>query len=197
VTFEGLGSGIGIVAGRALRALPIFVSALRRHGLDIQCTVGAGDFEAFSVENLARLKLTEAEFLAKLRASADAFRVACPLEVEQPMITELCGGRVGWETLVAEAKARLAAGESGLSERLLTRILAARRKLYQTWFGPAKSDAIYRDVLIAQGAEYAAMGRIVSQRFARPLVLGADHPAMRPFYSVHQPVPVLYLRRAY
>jgi hypothetical protein len=200
VTFEGLGSGLGIVAKRALRALPLFVTALRRHGLEVRCIVGGGDFEAFSTENLHRLALTEGEFLQRLKASAQAFRAACPFEVEQPMITELCGGRVGWEALIRDASARLSAGDFGaadLDEPELARILAARKKLYQAWFGSKESDSAYRGVLLAQGAEYAAMGRIVSERYARPLVLGADHPAMRPFYGVHQRVPVLYLRQVY
>jgi len=48
-----------------------------------------------------------------------------------------------------------------------------------------------------QCAEYAAMGALFHRSFTNPLVIGGDHCRMMPFYWLHQPIPVLYLRRIY
>lgn len=200
VTFDGLGSGIGIVAGRALVALPLFVGQLRECGLRVRSVVGSGDFEAFSAANLARLRLTEQEFLDKLRTSSRAFEAACPVEIDQRMIAELCGGRREWNRMLHEAHAKLTAGDygaSGLTPKSIREILMSRMALYQTWFGLGDSPQAYLGALLAQGAEYAVMGRMLAERVVNPLVLGADHPAMRPFYRLHQRIPTVYLRRVY
>lgn len=200
VTFDGLGDGIGIVAGRALLAVPLFVENMRRCGLNVHSVIGSGDFEAFSTENLERLKLSETQFLDKVQSSSDTFRAQCTIEVESLMITDMCGGRSGWERLIDETHRRLESrdyGEARLDPKSIRRILAARKKLYEAWFERGPDPEAYLDVLHAQGAEYAVMGKIVAQRYAHPLVLGADHPAMRPFYGVHGRMPVIYLRGVY
>lgn len=197
-TFNELGNGLGLIAKRILDVLPVFVKNLNQCGIKTEIIVGLGDFEAFSETNLKRLKITQEEFLNRLSKSKNAFEKACKVSATVYMITDMLGGPKHWlatHQLFADRLLKKDYGASSLSYKKLSEIVRKRKNLYDRWYGK-KQLLDHIPQLLTQGAEYAAMGSILSQ-FDNCLILGADNDAMGPFYSVVVELPTLYLKRFY
>ncbi|MCW5234851.1 hypothetical protein D5047_00270 [Verminephrobacter eiseniae] len=201
-TFERLNDGVGLAASRLLQSLPALRQLLvdelhlpiERHDIYL------GDFEAFSAENCARLKITQQEFLKCLDGSRRCIDALSQGMAVAGLFTDLCGGEAGWHATYADLKRQLEAGEFGnVSERLgVTQIADARRPLYQRWY-PEKSAQLgfLESLVVAQGLEYATMGLLIERSVRNPLVLAADHHQMAPFYTLAADIPVIYLDRNY
>lgn len=202
-TFRGVNSGIGVTASRLFDALPLVSRLLRdRLGLDVTHYVCPGDFEGFSEETNRRLGTDEATFLDRLAGSRQAILDQAPAPVASCFFTELGGGKEHWLRLHADLVDRINAGEFGqiVGAPLVREVALGRRGLYDRWYNVTERPAeFYEAIVIRQGAEYAAMGAIVSEsdRCPNPLVLGADDHKMAPFYRLAADIPVLYLRRNY
>ena len=198
-TFEQLGDGIGLVAGRVVKTLPVLQAVLHKHGIDAQLAVAAGDFEGFDASTLARLKETREGFAGKLRISQEKVLSVLGPGAESLLIAEAVGGESSWHALTAIAQQRLAEGDSGCivaGDLDYASIFNARLPLYQAWHQQRSNDELMQ-ILYAQGAEYAAMGKVFAERWSNPIVIGADHNRMQPFYWLYSQVPVLYLTRVY
>ncbi len=198
-TFDGVGDKVGVVGQRWLSALPLVSEFLE--GLDAEPTIIAaiGDFEGFPDGALERLGVTWDEFEARLRRSQLALQAECPVAIEAPLFTELCGGRATWDKMWRKNQARIVGGDyggSGLTEPELRQIAESRAPLYRRWL-QKRGDFDFMETLLNQGAEYATMGQIVQEKMSNPLVIGADHGRMSPFYNVSSDVPVLYIRNNY
>jgi len=87
-------------------------------------------------------------------------------------------------------------GNSNINSKELGLICDARKPLLYKWFGKISDEQIL-EVVKWQGAEYAAMGEIAKNHYENPLVIGADHFKMQPFYQVSGDLPVLYLTSNY
>jgi len=199
-TFNKLGSGIGLVAKRAVDAIPILDNFFKKYNIFIEYVIAMGDFEAHTQSNLNRLNLTEDTFLSKLKGSRSAIQQACPIVNNVSMVTELCGGKENWLNLLQLYRNRLEKhdfGQSSITKKTMMGIIKARKKLYDQWYGERSSLEEYITLLINQGAEYAAMGDIFSKNFSNALILGCDHCAMEPFYTIASFIPTLYLQPAY
>lgn len=196
-TFDGLLSGIGHVARRALGALPTLWECFRMSGAGhVQFVVAMADCESDVAENCRRVGVSRDEFLVRLRESQQAFAAACPpgMSVATPLLTEL--DRATWDDLLARARAAVAArqyGPLGLTEDDIGIITRARRSLYERWYGGVV-DA--RAVLDGQVPEYLAAGDLLRQCFPNALMLGTDAITMSPFAQGlgTEIQPVLYLR---
>ena len=198
-TFDQLGDGIGLVAGRIVNALPPLRETLLRHGIRCRTVIAAGDFEGLDEATVARVKETRASFLAKVRCSQEKVMAALGFDATSVFIAELAGGEAAWRELTTRAYRSLAGDDLDalMSTQIdLDSILDTRMPLYQAWHGN-RSRTDLADVLLMQCAEYAAMGALFHRSFTNPLVIGGDHCRMMPFYWLHQPIPVLYLRRIY
>ncbi|MBA1243849.1 hypothetical protein [Pseudomonas japonica] len=198
-TFEQLGEGIGLVAGRVVKTLPVIRQVLEKHGIRTQLAVAPGDFEGFDPGTLTRLKETREGFARKLRISQGKILEQLGADTETLFIAEAAGGEAAWDALTAGACARLAAGDNGhIVEGDLDygSIFNARLPLYQAWHQHRSNDQLMQ-VLYSQGAEYAAMGQVFARQWENPIVIGADHNRMQPFYWLYTPIPVLYLTRVY
>jgi len=198
-TFEQLGEGIGLVAGRVLKTLPVLQAVLRKHGIDARIAVAAGDFEGFDQSTLDRLKETREGFARKLRISQDKLLQALGPDTESIFIAEAAGGEASWYALTADAEQRLAQGDNGCivdNDLDYASIFNARLPLYQAWHQNRSNEELMQ-VLYAQGAEYAAIGQVFAQQWSNPIVIGADHNRMQPFYWLYSQIPVLYLTRVY
>jgi hypothetical protein len=194
-TFDGLDDGVGLVASRVLAALPEFSRFCQAHGLNVRFIVAIGDFEA-TEQSCTKLGISRAEFLARLQRSQDAFRLAASEipSLETPFITALDDN---WSLIQANAASAVNknnfSGPLRWSGRKLLEIAQARLSLYIRWYGKSV-DAV--GLTLAQGADYAAIGRMVSNRLPNPLVLAGDQVAMGAFWQTLQstPLPVAYLR---
>ncbi|MDA0655121.1 MAG: hypothetical protein O2912_01750, partial [Proteobacteria bacterium] len=191
---------VGVTSKRYIDALPTVYSVFKEIGLNIRYIGAIGDFEAFPQANRDRMKLTEEEFVQRLRESQLALRAVAPHRIETPLFTELCDGKETWMKYYESIYHRILEGDygaSGLDDEKLRTIALSRRQLYNRWYGEMESEEDYVRVMKAQSAEYATMGRIISTHFKDSLVLGADHARMAPFYNFDAPMPVLYLRNNY
>ena len=202
-TFNGLGTGSGVPAARLLRSLPKLRQLFdATFGLDCRDRVCPGEFEGFSRANTERLGITEAEFAARVRRSCDALREVLDDDVTVSPFSALCGGRSGWVRRYESMLGRFRAGIFGplAQSTMVTEAADARRSLYDRWYRVDNMpDDFYRDLVIRQGAEYATMGEIIETNAGcpNPLVLGADHAKMSPFYNLGAELPVLYLGSDY
>ena len=68
-------------------------------------------------------------------------------------------------------------------------IARSRKMLYKSWF-PKLNSNNYFELVIDQGAEYATMGDIISEKYENPIIIGADHPRMKIFYYFNCDIPV-------
>ena len=199
-TFSELHSGVGLVARRILDALPFVDAFCKEYRLHINFVIGIADFEALVEENVKRLNLSVSEFLTRLQKSAETIQEESSVRLEVCMITDLCGGHASWVELMQVFKHmfdRNNYGRSGLCQQKLLDIVEARKPLYDQWLGERTVLEDYLPQLLQQGCEYSAMGTLIAQRYTHPLILGADHSAMEPFYHVEQLMPILYLKRVY
>lgn len=202
-TFRGVNSGLGVTASRLFEALPAVSALLRDHlGLDVTHYVCPGDFEAFSEETNRRLGIDEATFLEHLEGSRRAILEKAPTPVQSCFLTQLGGGKEHWLRLHADLVERMNAGAFGpiAGTPQVREVALGRRGLYDRWYNVTDRPVeFYESIVIRQGAEYAAMGVLVSgsARCPNPLILGADDHKMAPFYRLAADIPVLYLRRNY
>ena len=203
-TFNGLGSGIGVTAARLFKSLPA-LHRLFTESLGLQQLahfVCVGDFEAFVPDNLQRLGLDEEAFLVKVRASCHTIAQKAPAPVIAQPFTSLCGGKAGWFTQHTAIATRFQACEFGAlrDNPLFQAIARARQPLYDRWFQVKNQKlSFYENLVVCQGIEYTTMGKIIEESSIcpNPLILGADHHKMAPFYNFAADLPVLYLRRNY
>ncbi len=198
-TFDHLGEGIGLVASRVVKTLPDLQAVLRKHGIDARIAIGGGDFEGFDESTLNRLKETREGFARKLRISQAKMLDILGPQTESIMIAEAAGGEAQWRALTAHAEQRLANRDNGCivdSDLDYAAIFNARLPLYQAWHQNRSNEELMR-ILYAQGAEYAAIGQVFAGQWRNPIVIGADHNRMQPFYWLYSDIPVLYLTRVY
>jgi hypothetical protein len=198
-TFDGVGDGIGVVGKRLIMTLPKVQKIFSELGLNVRYMVALGDFEGFSAETRDRVGLDEAELRKRFRRSQEQFQAAFPGPVETPLFTDFVGGKEGWNPIYGAIHDGFRRGEyglTGLCESDLKTIAQARRGLYKSWYR-TDDDNDFLDILTAQGAEYSTMGEIISDKFQNPLVLGADHSRMAPFFGYAERLPVLYMKQNY
>lgn len=198
-TFEQLGDGIGLVATRVVNTLPSMQAVLRKHGIDARLAVAAGDFEGFDASTLERLKETREGFARKLRISQGKILDILGPDTESINIAAAAGGEADWHALTADAQQRLAQHDNGCivdHDLDYASIFNARLPLYQAWHQQRSNEELMQ-ILYAQGAEYAAIGKVFAAQWSNPIVIGADHNRMQPFYWLYSTIPVLYLTRVY
>ncbi|MDP3794373.1 MAG: hypothetical protein Q8R13_00385 [bacterium] len=183
-TFESLGDGIGVVAQRALLVLPALWNFSTHLGLNVAFVVAMADSEAYVPANCARVGLTREEFLERLGRSLEAVRKALPEEMtlETVFITSLAGPYGSWAKMLEAAQTEADAGRwTGVypfSETDLQEVLAARRSLYERWYGP---DVDVREALRSQMPEYMAAARVAEENYPNVLIVGTDAASMAPF----------------
>jgi len=57
--------------------------------------------------------------------------------------------------------------------------------------------AEYLPIALQQASDYAPMGALISKKYIKRLVLGADNDIFAAFYSFIIKIPTLYLKRNY
>lgn len=194
-TFSGLGTGVGLVAQRALNALPHLWRFCQESGIaNPRFTVAIGDFEGDSEAACSRIGIDSAEFRYRCRLSQEAFaqalEVRCPEMLSRcsfPFATELAGGITAWQACLGEAREAIAEGlEKSLkvTSKEVAEIVDARRSLYERWYGEG-CDA--RAILSGQLPEYGALGAIAMRVSRNPLIVGIDHAVMSVGFQILAP----------
>lgn len=206
-TFDGLGTGIGLVAQQFARVIPPLSRLLTGFGVKHRIVLGIGDFEADAESVLARVGCDYAEFVRRCSASLDAFREAVGPDL--PLTLELCdadrcNGRL--RPYAGDATRRMLAGDFGRMgevypdpEAVLKGIVEDNGTFYKRWHGPDTTDDDVRRIVLAQGGEYAALSRIYAEDFGEGnvLIISGDRPMMHAFDNVDVVIPTLCVKRAY
>ena len=81
-------------------------------------------------------------------------------------------------------------------KRAIETISNSRSLLYASWF-PNLNKNDYINIVIKQGAEYSTMGDLYFKKYENPIIIGFDHPKMKPFYNLNYNVSVLYGKPMY
>ena len=197
-TFDGLGSGIGLVAKRALEAHQALWRFLTDLGKPARFVLAIADQEA-NEANCARVGVDRAEFLARLRLSQSALAQAAPkgMVLETPFLSELLDP-AKWESALAAGRKitdRVRQGEYAVAMR---RALGARRHFYCKWAGRELSTVELQEMILGQVPEYIALGAYFMREAPNTFMLGADSPDMGSFVraAARSTLPLLYLDRA-
>jgi hypothetical protein len=196
-TFDKLNSGIGPMAALLYRSLPklhaLFSGCLRLP--NFEHFVCVCDFDGFYENNLRRLGVTEAQFRAKVLESCEALRGQAPGGITASLLSEHCGGKVGWLRELGGTRKRLSQIEDGdeWESATIRDIARERRALYQRWLGEDKSESLIEVLVTAQGIEYATAGRVIKSRFQNPLILTAGNAKWERFFRAFAALPVLCL----
>ena len=198
-TFKELNTGVGIVTQKVLDNLSNLHIFFKSYGVKFRHIVAIGDFEALSKDNLKNLKLTEKKFLSRLKLSQKKLLNSTKYKIEVPLFTEIDGGFKNWKKIYKQNYSKIKKfnfGDSKMNKKLMLEIANSRIKLYEKWFGKITKKKL-EEIIIKQGAEYATMGDMVSKKYSKSLIVGADHFKMSEFYKINTNLPVLYLKNKY
>lgn len=200
-TFEALGTGVGLVARRALNTAPVLAQILEKRGIRFRLLVGGGDFEGLNRLTCEQLNVSESEFRRRVGQSMVEFKRQCRVPVDTSFITDLCGGTTAWLERCQDTRTRLAQGDFGgapISYFDVAEILKARQELYRSWLSRSReSNRNFFDVLLNQAAEYSTMGWISQKVLPTCLVFACDHAVLAPFYQIEARAMPLYLKPTY
>jgi len=192
-TFDNVGGGVGLVALQIERILPALIEYLKRYGIPYRVVLAIADFEANDPLILTRVGKTRDQFLALCEESLRAFQSALPgVPMELKMFErDLADGRL--QRYEAEALTRMEAGDFGAIhcrtgksvQRDVDFLAADRRSFYEKWFGHRMTEVEAYNLLLKQGAEYAACGRILLEiAQGKPAIkVAGDSPRMQLFSS--------------
>ena len=185
-TFESIGSGIGLVAKKAIKNINLIKELsndLIKNGLNIDFKILLGDFEA-TPQNLKALKETKISFLKKVSSSRKVIEEKT--NIKTILFTDLCNGLSGWRHKMLQIKKNYNLYHFNDLNFLLPEInhernFISRLPLYKKWFG---INADYKDIFVNQTIEYILMGNLLSSDFFfNPILLASDHKAMRDYYT--------------
>ena len=200
LTFDGLGSEIGVTAKRLIENLDSLHSAFEKREIKVKHIAAIGDFEALSEDTCKRVQLTKLQFIEKLKISQNKLKIRAGKKLDTILFTELCNGFDNWTKIHSKFYKMLINnkfGRSNLTQEKIKTICESRKPLLYRWFGKISDEELLK-VVLWQGAEYATMGNIVQNNLNNTLVIGADHFKMAPFYDLGSiELPVLYLTSNY
>ncbi|MCX6784636.1 MAG: hypothetical protein NTV81_01720 [Candidatus Komeilibacteria bacterium] len=208
-TFDSLGSGIGLVAQQVVRLLPPLVEFFREAGIKHRVVLAIGDFERNSPEICRRVGCDQVEFLNRCQGSLVACQQSLPeIPIESLLFQEQwANGR--WLDYLATAIQEMKAGKFGLvrartgkdPDREILFIATDSQSFYDHWYDRHHVTEELLQLVIAQAAEYAAVGRIMGEDFSgQPLIqIAGDRPKMHAFDSMYPAAdfPTLCAERSY
>jgi len=207
-TFNGLNSGVGLVAQQFRRMLPYLTNFLEKHGIDYQVHLGIGDFEAESEAIRKQVGVSYDDFIGRCQESLEAFRRSLPKIPMQLYLLkqDLMNGY--WEKYQNLAYMRMVNGDFGYIRKatgkdpvteVVNFVAKSSRRFYERWFGRTMTEQELRETVISQGAEYAAVGKYFRELFnPAPIIqLAGDRPKMQAFNNFWSWHPTLCAKRTY
>tara|TARA_B100000212_G_scaffold342349_1_gene328997 strand:- start:331 stop:1425 length:1095 start_codon:yes stop_codon:yes gene_type:complete len=196
-SFDGIGSGIGLVGSKLIEKYPILEKSFKNSDLNYELVVLVGDFEA-TKQNLDRLNISKEQFNKKIKNSCKKYHDDFNLFAYG--FAEFFGGINSWNSRIKTLKKDLNLYTfSDLHDCMPNinhnSIFASRIALYKKW---TKNSDEMISIFISQTAEYILMGCLV-ESFHRPsILLTCDHKAMLPYYAAFtKSLPILSLNNVY
>lgn len=207
-TFRSIKDGVGLVAMQFQRVIPFLVDFFKKFKINYRIVLTIGDFEANSEYILRRVGVSREEFIVRCAKSLETFRqslLGIPMDLLLFEQEWDCGQK--WGSYVAECFSRLSKGDfgniqenTGRDPRIeIEKIAISCKNFYNELRGRTLlKDELFKEV-IQQGAEYAAMGRILKEEFEKfPfLQIAGDRERMQLFNSMHSDHPTICTKRVY
>lgn len=196
-TFNQLNEGEGLGGIRILNNLKKIKDFFSYNNKNIKYNIFYGDFESFSKENCDRLKIDKKTFLQKLKKSMIAMQKHDQFNKVNFFVEEFLNEQE-WIKRKDINKQKIINHftSNDIFKKEVFEIARSRKMLYKSWF-PKLNSNNYFELVIDQGAEYATMGDIISDKYENPIIIGADHPRMKIFYYFNCDIPVIYLNKGY
>lgn len=197
-TFNGLGSGVGIVAQRVQKAMHAMAPFCESLGLDVEFVVAIADQEFDSQVTCDRVGVSQEEALRRLMGSQEEFRHGAPhgVPLSTYFMTQI--NPALWQECYAQARSIAAMadflGQLMIPPRKWKDMIVKREPLMRKWF----PDCDPSSSLQTQLSDYIALGAFLPQQYENVLVLAGDDPSMArvlqgvPQQSGHR-LPVLYI----
>lgn len=197
-TFNKLGNGLGLIGKRLIVIINKLHEIFDSYHIKYKHQLLYGDFESYSKNICNRLKVDEKEFNLRLLSSVKKMKEASNKKCRVGLIVKNLSNKKEWKIKceLNEKKIHKKYKIDIKSRRLIEQISNSRAMLYLSWFPNVKRDE-YNNLVIQQGAEYASMGDIFYKKFNNPIILGLDHPKMKPFYTLNVDITVLYGKPRY
>lgn len=207
-TFEGVNDGVGLVAKQVIRIIPHLASFCERWNIAYRIDLSIADFEADSEEMLARVSRNSEAFEKLCRASLSAIKKSLAgFDADLFLFKKDRSGRL-LDAYKAEALRSIRAGDYGDIRKntgkdprvhVIEFIAKSSRKFYCDWHGRDLSENEIFGIVEAQGAEYAACGRIMAELFSgQPVIqIAGDRPKMQAFNSMYSSHPTICAKRVY
>lgn len=208
-TFNDVHGGIGLVAQQVKRVIPYLTSFCRKFNIPYHLRVAIGDFEANSDDILKRVGKSKKQFVDLCRESLRAFGEGLPDEKMELILFEKEWGRKKLPAYIDEAySSMLFHGNFGHIEKntgknpqkeVVEFIAKNEKNFYSSWHGRELATSELTEIIIRQGAEYAACGRIIAETFkdAPVIQIAGDRPKMQAFSSMYSAHPTLCAKRTY
>ena len=197
LTFEDLGTDIGVIASRIKKYVNNIYNLFDKYKINYEHIISIGDFEVLSKSNLKRLNITKDEFLKRVKISQKKIQKSLKKSNSQYLFTNHFGGLKNWkkeyENVLKKIKKR-DFKKSKLKKKHLDEIILSREKLYKRRFGNITKKQML-EKLISQAAEYALMGKLINEKYENVFVLGADHSKMSKFYSLLNNTLTIYIKK--
>jgi len=197
-TFNKLGNGLGLIGKRLIVIINKLHEIFDSYHIKYKHQLLYGDFESYSKNICNRLKVDEKEFNLRLLSSVKKMKEASNKKCRVGLIVKNLSNKKEWKIKceLNEKKIHKKYKIDIKSRRLIEQISNSRAMLYLSWFPNVKRDE-YNNLVIQQGAEYASMGDVFYKKFNNPIILGLDHPKMKPFYTLNVDITVLYGKPRY
>lgn len=208
-TFDSVGSGVGLVAQQFVRTVPYLHAFFKAFGIKHKFIFGIGDFEANSDDVLQRVGLSREEFILRCMLSLGEFQKSLPPDIPIELRMFESGWANGrWNKYIHEAHERMKTGDFGDIRQntgksplveVVRFITKASKSFYCAWYGKDFTDHELEQLVISQGAEYCAMGRVLAEDFSNKpfLQIAGDRPKMQAFNSMYSAHPTLCTKRTY
>ncbi len=207
-TFDNVGSGVGLVAKQFVRTVPYIANFLHNFGIKHRFIFGIGDFEANSQEVLRRVGLSREEFILRCILSLGDFKKELGEFLVELRLFEQEWANGRWQKYIKEAHSRMTQGDFGSIQvntgknprtEIIQFIAKSSGSFYRSWYGKDFTDEELEQLIILQGAEYAAMGRVLGEDFSgKPfLQIAGDRPKMQAFNAMYSNHPTICTKRTY
>jgi len=205
-TFEGLGSGVGLVALQFVRMIPILVRFMESFQIPYKVQLYIGDFESNSADNCQRVGCDQSEFLRRCHQSLETFKTVLPgISMELGFFErDLAGDR--WQIYIDQAYGQMLSGDFGgfqdrtgkNPDREIEFIAEHSRSFYENWHGRQLTEMELRGLVITQAAEYVAVTQLIEEEWSGPAIqLAGDRAKINAFNSVNSTIPTLCAKRIY
>jgi hypothetical protein len=197
-TFNKLGEDIGLIGKKLIQVIDKLHKIFNDYEIEYKHYLHYGDFESYSQNICNRLKIDEKEFLKRLRKSVIQMNKKTNNKCIVSMVVKELSNKKDWKKrcLSNEKKIHNYLKKDLKFKRNIELISNSRASLYASWF-PKFTKKDYVNIVIKQGAEYTTMGDLYFRKYSNPIILGFDHPKMKPFYNLNNDLPIIYGKTMY